>query len=397
MLQKHMLAFIAAVVVTACVHAETVQKRAGTTFLDSYDQLSEFVGQPGLFYVRDAAGKTTGLHGDPELDTGWAVYLWDTGNGDEEVAGWKRIGQKQTQLYYDNTRYKALYNLISSKYTKPTDGIPASDLEDEFQPSGDYATMTRTVDEDGMTTTITCPGDPGAVMKVECVGGNIVSIKTYDEGDEEDLAQVSVYKTSTVDALLEDVKTNYVDTAVAGAKSYADALSTALKSGDQINLGDGDYAYTDLNNRCKDCQKIIFTPDAIGMIDDDRLLSITLLTSDGSAGTWTNNMKLLLRELNGSTNLGQTDFNAVAEQDTEYIFTFEAPVSLTAGTTYEIDFFTDGDAYCDIPLQLYVDTNTTFPIYCRSGNVMKTSWKPALKATWYTPCTKRAIRALCAD
>lgn len=46
-------------------------------YLETYDQLHNFVGQDGLFYVREAGAYP---HGDPTVRTGWAMYTWDAQN-----------------------------------------------------------------------------------------------------------------------------------------------------------------------------------------------------------------------------------------------------------------------------------------------------------------------------
>lgn len=58
--------------------------------LETYDQLANYIGNGGLFFVRDAAGIRTGQGGDPTVKKGYAVYLWDTG-----TSKWKMVGKEE--------------------------------------------------------------------------------------------------------------------------------------------------------------------------------------------------------------------------------------------------------------------------------------------------------------
>jgi len=78
--------------------AVTVQSATAATYLDYYDQLTAYIGKPGLFFVRQAAGDVNGQHGDPSVHRGWALYIWDTGNGLTKTAaqGWKKIAEEES-------------------------------------------------------------------------------------------------------------------------------------------------------------------------------------------------------------------------------------------------------------------------------------------------------------
>lgn len=59
-------------------------------FLSTYDQLSNYVGKPGFYVVRDAGNTRTGQHGDPSVRSGWAMYTWDT------TTGWVKVAEKES-------------------------------------------------------------------------------------------------------------------------------------------------------------------------------------------------------------------------------------------------------------------------------------------------------------
>lgn len=67
----------------------------GISFLDNYDQLDEVIGQPGLWFVRDAAADESGQHGDPSVHEGWAMYTWD-GHLFTDHGGWRKVAEQES-------------------------------------------------------------------------------------------------------------------------------------------------------------------------------------------------------------------------------------------------------------------------------------------------------------
>lgn len=71
-------------------------KRAvmGVQFVDTYSVLcnKEYLGQPGIFFVRDAAEQG---YGDPTVHEGWAAYVWDN-MLTAEKAGWRKIAEQES-------------------------------------------------------------------------------------------------------------------------------------------------------------------------------------------------------------------------------------------------------------------------------------------------------------
>ncbi len=93
-------------------------------FLEYYDSLDPYKGKSGHFFVRDAGNSKTGQHGDPTVEKGWAIYIWNTrANG--LTAGWTKIADQQSlgsdpvaMTLYTNYVSKADFsNYVSSTTT----------------------------------------------------------------------------------------------------------------------------------------------------------------------------------------------------------------------------------------------------------------------------------------
>lgn len=65
-------------------------------FLNYYDQLTAYNGKPGSYFVRDAAGTTTGQHGDPTVKKGWAIYVWDQRGQTNGSGKWTKVAEEET-------------------------------------------------------------------------------------------------------------------------------------------------------------------------------------------------------------------------------------------------------------------------------------------------------------
>lgn len=70
--------------------------------VDTYDQLSNHIGEDGLFLVRDAGNTKTGQNGDPSVKSGYAYYTWDT-----SANAWMMVG-KQELLQLANVDFTQL-------------------------------------------------------------------------------------------------------------------------------------------------------------------------------------------------------------------------------------------------------------------------------------------------
>lgn len=75
----------------------------GIRFVEYYDDLHNFTGMPGLFFVRKASGETYiddqcephAHHGDPTVHEGWALYCWDE-HKDGTQAGWRKVAEQES-------------------------------------------------------------------------------------------------------------------------------------------------------------------------------------------------------------------------------------------------------------------------------------------------------------
>lgn len=68
-------------------------------FLDTYDQLVNFKGRPGNYFVMDAANTRTGQGGDPTVTRGWAIYVWNIDKG----AWYKTAEQESLDASFNET------------------------------------------------------------------------------------------------------------------------------------------------------------------------------------------------------------------------------------------------------------------------------------------------------
>lgn len=79
---------------SGCV-SESLYAYDSFTFLEYYDSLDPYKGKAGHFFVRDAGNAKTGQHGDPTVEKGWAIYIWNT-RADGLTAGWTKIADQQS-------------------------------------------------------------------------------------------------------------------------------------------------------------------------------------------------------------------------------------------------------------------------------------------------------------
>lgn len=86
------------------ISAEGKEIRMGIIYLQRFEDLSRHIGQPGMFFVRDAACKyeipddyssRIIQNGDPTVHEGWAMYCWDNYK-DNNKAGWRKIAEQES-------------------------------------------------------------------------------------------------------------------------------------------------------------------------------------------------------------------------------------------------------------------------------------------------------------
>ena len=76
--------------------------------LQRYDELQNYNGYDGVVFVRDAGNAQTGQHGDPEVRSGYAIYIWDprhTGS-----TKWRKVSKEETLKKVDALDTRALVN-----------------------------------------------------------------------------------------------------------------------------------------------------------------------------------------------------------------------------------------------------------------------------------------------
>ena len=82
---------------------------ANVVFVDTYDQLQNFVGTPNLVFVRDAASSRTGQHGDPRIRRGSAWYVFDPLLQKFQLTGSQEANELSTSINPSNYISKAAY------------------------------------------------------------------------------------------------------------------------------------------------------------------------------------------------------------------------------------------------------------------------------------------------
>lgn len=86
------------------IAAEGQEVRMGIQYLERFEDLNRHIGEPGLFFVRDAAAKysipgdessTIIQNGDPTVHEGWAMYCWDV-HKTNTTAGWRKVAEQES-------------------------------------------------------------------------------------------------------------------------------------------------------------------------------------------------------------------------------------------------------------------------------------------------------------
>jgi len=86
------------------IAAEGQKVLMGIQYLERFEDLNRHIGEPGLFFVRDAAAKHTDpndyaspiiQNGDPTVHEGWAMYSWDT-HKTNTSAGWRKVAEQES-------------------------------------------------------------------------------------------------------------------------------------------------------------------------------------------------------------------------------------------------------------------------------------------------------------
>ena len=86
------------------VASEHKDVRMGIYYLDNFDDLNQHLGEPGLFFVRNAAARYENpndyssrviQNGDPTVHEGWAMYCWDDFK-EGTTPGWRKVAEQES-------------------------------------------------------------------------------------------------------------------------------------------------------------------------------------------------------------------------------------------------------------------------------------------------------------
>jgi sporulation-control protein spo0M len=91
--------------------------------------------------------------------------------------------------------------------------------------------------------------------------------------------------------------------------------------------------------------------------------------------------------------LAYSDFKTVTSKSTVYTWSLMKELTVTSGVVYEISFFDNDDVQCNYPVSLYIDGNE-HGVWVSAGGDEYPTWKPIINATWWTPCTLRALKSI---
>lgn len=106
---KHLLVAAMSLIVFGTVSLLHAAPTQNYVFLNTYDQLVNYIGKPGTYFVKDAAGSSiAGQHGDPTVQKGWAMYVWELGSG-ALTGKWRKIAEQESM---DNS----VNEMLLSKY-----------------------------------------------------------------------------------------------------------------------------------------------------------------------------------------------------------------------------------------------------------------------------------------
>ena len=163
---------------------------------------------------------------------------------------------------------------------------------------------------------------------------------------------------------------------------------TDILEGSRINVGTKTF-FTGEYSQVANVVQITFTPEALGMADGEKLVSLTIHTRPSglasvSACCKIGNSSQVLQGMSNVVNINHTD--------TDYTFTFTSPITLRAGETYTAGFYASQEYDADgahIGLKLKtMDQNSD--IFLEANH----TWRPQLKVTYMANSTLASIRKL---
>ena len=214
------------------------------------------------------------------------------------------------------------------------------------------------------------------------------------------------------------VRTNVLEdyakkTDLAGYLTTAIAEATYLKKtdivpGQNVNVGDVHWADAPTpNDNHAAISDIVFTPEAIGLLDGGMLKSITLrarAVPTGNPGQPFPTTSLCIKVSKYDSAHALMGTSQVLTMDTyskNYTFVFDTPFEVTVGTQYQIEFFESPTSSTTktAPLNLYNshvpgEVQRDFDVYVGGNNTHYRYIHPYIESEYYIPATRNAIQAL---
>ena len=216
-------------------------------FLNYYDQLTNYQGKPGNYFVRDAAGTTTGQHGDPTVNKGWAIYIWNLQGQTNGTGKWTKIAEEEqldatiNEMLLSQYATKAhVQQMVDSVYTEL---YKKADAEETQRLNALIGTLDRRVEN----------------------AENSVAVMQNDIGRVETKTDAAAQAVSSIREQIRDITgegltdiSNKVDQLVVSVNTLNTHLNTIEQLLSNMNLGeDNTYTINHLRNALKDLKQAI--------------------------------------------------------------------------------------------------------------------------------------------
>lgn len=216
-------------------------------FLNYYDQLTNYQGKPGNYFVRDAAGTTTGQHGDPTVNKGWAIYIWNLQGQTNGTGKWTKIAEEEQLDATINEMLLSQYatkthvqQMVDSVYTEL---YKKADVAETQRLNALIGTLDRRVEN--------------AENSVAVLQNDIGRVETKTDAASQAVASIREQIHDITGEGLLDIS-NRVEQLVVSVNTLNTHLNTIEKLISFMNLGgDNTYTINHLHNALKDLKEAI--------------------------------------------------------------------------------------------------------------------------------------------